>query len=134
MSLIIISSLAPLSQKLTDSGDAESEWEPSTGADFLEWDPRMTHVTAGKDGHTGPVPDSALSSADGPQGSDILCPFRGPIQLAPKKKTVTQWTCCVCGHTGMSVNIPACQYCSTSRCAYCPVERVRVKAVHLNHG
>ncbi|KAH7156629.1 hypothetical protein EDB81DRAFT_787540 [Dactylonectria macrodidyma] len=54
-----------------------------------------------------------------------------PTQLAPKRKTVTQWTCCVCGHSGMSVNIPVCPFCQTPRCAYCNVERVRVKPAHL---
>lgn len=55
-----------------------------------------------------------------------------PTQRAPKRKTVTQWTCCVCGHSGMSVNIPVCPYCQTPRCAYCVVERVRVKPAHLS--
>ncbi|KAH8734457.1 hypothetical protein BGZ61DRAFT_473191 [Ilyonectria robusta] len=117
-----MSYIPPLAQKLSNSGDGESEWEPIS-----------TWATAGKDGQAGPVPDFALPSVDGPEGSDIFYPLQGPVQLAPKKKTVTQWTCCVCGHTGMSVNIPTCQHCSTSRCAYCPVERVRVKAVHFSH-
>lgn len=118
-----MSNTSPLSQKLSNSADVELEWEL-----VRSW------ATAGEDGPAGPVPDSVLPNTDGPEGSDIFNLLQSPAQLAPKKKTVTQWTCCVCGHTGMSVNIPACQYCSTSRCAYCPVERVRVKAVHLSHG
>ncbi|KAH6991190.1 hypothetical protein BKA56DRAFT_226425 [Ilyonectria sp. MPI-CAGE-AT-0026] len=95
---------SPLFQKPSNSGDGESEWEPIS-----------TWATGGKDGQAGPVPDSFLPNTDGSGGSGIFYPLQSPVQLAPKKKTATQWSCCVCGHTGMSVNIPACQYCSTSR-------------------
>lgn len=130
------SPLVPLSRKHAYRGDGSSQMELSPGAALPGWDLRvaaagsLTEDEAGKDGQPGPVSDF---SDGGPDCSDIVSPFGGPIQLAPKRKTVTQWTCCVCGHTGMSVNLPACQYCSTPRCAYCPVERVRVKAMHLTH-
>ncbi|KAH7155823.1 hypothetical protein B0J13DRAFT_546433 [Dactylonectria estremocensis] len=57
-----------------------------------------------------------------------------PTHRAPKRKTVTQWACCVCGHSGMSVNVPVCPYCQTPRCAYCVVERVRVKPAHVSRS
>ncbi|KAI3573142.1 hypothetical protein IWW34DRAFT_856284 [Fusarium oxysporum f. sp. albedinis] len=44
---------------------------------------------------------------------------------------VTLWTCCVCGHSGMSVNIAACQNCASPRCAYCLVERVKTRPIDI---
>ncbi|KAM5371196.1 hypothetical protein ACJZ2D_008116 [Fusarium nematophilum] len=61
-------------------------------------------------------------------GDGGAAPEDVPRQSAPKRKTVTLWTCCACGHGGMSVNVIACHYCANPRCAYCVVERVRTRA------
>ncbi|KAI9167924.1 hypothetical protein HJFPF1_04065 [Paramyrothecium foliicola] len=64
---------------------------------------------------------------DGGIGHDHSRCQTGPNQLGSKRKTVTLWTCCVCGYGGMPVSVAACQHCANPRCPYCLVERVKTK-------
>ncbi|PCD25877.1 hypothetical protein AU210_012311 [Fusarium oxysporum f. sp. radicis-cucumerinum] len=85
-------------------------------------------------GRTGYLLQFIGDASDLDDGSIGPCfpPCRGgPKQVGPKRKTVTLWTCCVCGHSGMSVNIAACQSCTSPRCAYCLVERVKTRPVDI---
>ncbi|KAH7142188.1 hypothetical protein EDB81DRAFT_55461 [Dactylonectria macrodidyma] len=51
----------------------------------------------------------------------------GPRVCGPKKRQVALWTCCNCGQSGMSMRVDPCVYCSTPRCMYCPVIKVKSK-------
>ncbi|KAK2037934.1 hypothetical protein LZ31DRAFT_155807 [Colletotrichum somersetense] len=43
--------------------------------------------------------------------------------------SVLVWTCCQCGDSGMTTNLPSCPSCYYQRCASCQTQRVRVKSL-----
>ncbi|KAK1996514.1 hypothetical protein LX36DRAFT_637840, partial [Colletotrichum falcatum] len=47
-------------------------------------------------------------------------------QRGPKRKQAYIWQCCNCGQGGISIKSEACRSCGYSRCAYCPVSKVRI--------
>ncbi|KAK2006992.1 hypothetical protein LZ32DRAFT_63698 [Colletotrichum eremochloae] len=53
--------------------------------------------------------------------------------MAPKSSSksstsVRVWTCCQCGDSGMTINIPSCPSCYYNRCENCQVQKVKVKS------
>ncbi|KAI5457392.1 hypothetical protein BGZ63DRAFT_394638 [Mariannaea sp. PMI_226] len=43
-----------------------------------------------------------------------------------RRKQVALWTCCICGCSAMTMRVDPCRYCSTPRCMYCPVSKVKM--------
>jgi hypothetical protein len=43
-------------------------------------------------------------------------------ERGPRHVNFWIWTCCKCGHSGMTVIIEQCPDCGRSRCSYCPTE------------
>ncbi|KAK1706578.1 hypothetical protein BDP67DRAFT_529245 [Colletotrichum lupini] len=48
-----------------------------------------------------------------------------PLNHGPKRKQAYVWSCCRCQQSGNPLRLESCQNCGNSRCAYCPVLKVR---------
>ncbi|EFQ29484.1 hypothetical protein CGRA01v4_14733 [Colletotrichum graminicola] len=42
--------------------------------------------------------------------------------------SIRVWTCCQCGDSGMTTNIPSCPSCYYNRCENCPVQVIKGKS------
>ncbi|OBS27123.1 hypothetical protein FPOA_01064 [Fusarium poae] len=69
-----------------------------------------------------------------PSGSVIacaappICPQIPISEIAPRRKVVWVWICCVCGYGGMKVSVDPCPNCCNPRCPNCDTRRINTRS------
>ncbi|KAK1980074.1 hypothetical protein LZ30DRAFT_724351 [Colletotrichum cereale] len=49
---------------------------------------------------------------------------KGPYERGSKAPKVL-WSCCNCGQSSIAINTDPCPFCSSPRCAYCPLTKIK---------
>lgn len=84
--------------------------------------------------HSGRIPllrPSTLSIID--LAAPLFYPQIPIVDIAPRRKVVWVWICCVCGYGGMKVSVDPCPNCCNPRCPNCDTRRINTRSHKDSH-